>query len=385
MAGAGGLRAISDKQRPSTVVTLSATLQRYGVNTFTFGLVLFLLPLFTLTGSKSTEGPLLLLALASLLAGCAVTAAGLLMMLVGFVFSKGPHIALKRWLIYRRISRLPYEVRCVLALAAASRGGRVALPTDLPEAQQLLQDGYLEVALCRGPASIFRLRPDLVVTLRFGVPIGNPPRLRTKPRTWLADAEDVARAHLIRNLPPFRLSAGPVAATKAADAWLTSRLPWRLTPSHSLVDRITCGRPVVMDRRTWDALPERPLPDRLNIVVTRSERAQEWIMMDGGEVAETLDEALLLAQGEIAGSEIDVVHVIGGPALLRSALKDCDLIDLTERADDEAPPPTPFGPPDWEEISRENLPAKAGDPPVLRRVLSRSRKVPTAPDRLSIS
>jgi dihydrofolate reductase len=140
-----------------------------------------------------------------------------------------------------------------------------------------------------------------------------------------------------------------------------------------------------MDRRTWDALPERPLPDRLNIVVTRSERAQEWIMMEEGEVADTLTEALLLAQGEIAGSEVDVVHIIGGPALFRSALKDCDLIDLTEEMNDQAAAPSPFSPPDWQEMSREHLPSEGDDPPVFRRVLSRSRKLTTPDDRLTIS
>ena len=35
---------------------------------------------------------------------------------------------------------------------------------------------------------------------------------------------------------------------------------------------LTSGHVVVMGRKTWDSLPKKPLPDRLNIVITSQER-----------------------------------------------------------------------------------------------------------------
>jgi dihydrofolate reductase len=48
-------------------------------------------------------------------------------------------------------------------------------------------------------------------------------------------------------------------------------LPWRLPEDMAHFKRTTLGCPVIMGRKTWDSLPAkfRPLPGRLNVVVTR--------------------------------------------------------------------------------------------------------------------
>ena len=48
-------------------------------------------------------------------------------------------------------------------------------------------------------------------------------------------------------------------------------LPWHLPEDMAHFKRTTLGCPVIMGRKTWDSLPPkfRPLPGRLNIVVTR--------------------------------------------------------------------------------------------------------------------
>ena len=48
-------------------------------------------------------------------------------------------------------------------------------------------------------------------------------------------------------------------------------LPWHLPEDLAHFKRTTLGCPVIMGRKTWDSLPPRfrPLPGRLNIVVTR--------------------------------------------------------------------------------------------------------------------
>ena len=48
-------------------------------------------------------------------------------------------------------------------------------------------------------------------------------------------------------------------------------MPWHLPEDLAHFKRQTQGCPVVMGRKTWDSLPPRfrPLPGRMNIVVTR--------------------------------------------------------------------------------------------------------------------
>jgi dihydrofolate reductase len=79
---------------------------------------------------------------------------------------------------------------------------------------------------------------------------------------------------------------------------------------------VTCDAPegqrnaVVMGRRTWESteVAGRPLPRRLNVIVTRGELA----VPDGAVVAHTLEEAV--AVGGVAN-----VYVVGGAELFRAA------------------------------------------------------------------
>ncbi|CAN7731097.1 dihydrofolate reductase [Pseudorhodoferax sp. LjRoot39] len=73
-------------------------------------------------------------------------------------------------------------------------------------------------------------------------------------------------------------------------------LPWRLPEDMAHFKATTMGCPVVMGRKTWDSLPPRfrPLPGRINIVLTR--RA-DW-QADGALRAASLEEALGLCPAE---------------------------------------------------------------------------------------
>ena len=65
-------------------------------------------------------------------------------------------------------------------------------------------------------------------------------------------------------------------------------LPWRLKSDMAFFKQVTMGKPIVMGRKTWDSLPRRPLPGRLNIVVTR----QSGFAADGAEVFSSIGAAL---------------------------------------------------------------------------------------------
>lgn len=49
------------------------------------------------------------------------------------------------------------------------------------------------------------------------------------------------------------------------------RLPWRLPEDLKWFKRATVGKSIIMGRRTWDSLPYKPLPYRVNIVLTHKE------------------------------------------------------------------------------------------------------------------
>lgn len=67
-------------------------------------------------------------------------------------------------------------------------------------------------------------------------------------------------------------------------------LPWHIPEDMAHFRKQTAGAPVIMGRKTWDSLPPkfRPLPGRVNIVVTRQ---REW-SADGAVAASSLEEAV---------------------------------------------------------------------------------------------
>lgn len=69
-------------------------------------------------------------------------------------------------------------------------------------------------------------------------------------------------------------------------------MPWHVPEDLKHFQRTTAGKPVIMGRRTWESLPEtyKPLPGRVNIIVTRSVNGIEY--RNGGIWVPCLDMAL---------------------------------------------------------------------------------------------
>lgn len=113
-------------------------------------------------------------------------------------------------------------------------------------------------------------------------------------------------------------------------------LLWHESADQKHFREATMGCPVIMGRKTWDALPPRfrPLPGRRNIVVTRN---AAW-RAEGAEAAPSLEAALAMASA--AGK----AFVIGGGELYAQAMAHADELVLTEidavfdRADAYFPP-----------------------------------------------
>ena len=136
-------------------------------------------------------------------------------------------------------------------------------------------------------------------------------------------------------------------------------LPWRVSSDLKRFKAITMGKPVLMGRKTWDSLPNKPLAGRNNIVLTRDANFHP----DGAWAFSDLSAALGSARAMAQAEGVDEVCVIGGTALFAAALPQADRLYLTEV--DAAPEGDAFFPAfdesQFREVSREVFPAGAKD------------------------
>lgn len=104
------------------------------------------------------------------------------------------------------------------------------------------------------------------------------------------------------------------------------QLPWRLRDDLIWFKQITHRSCVIMGRNTWDSLPRRPLPNRINWVVTRNPN----LTVEGATVSGDLLTAISAARGVAARAAQDQIFVIGGAELYAAAMPHADRIYLTQ-------------------------------------------------------
>ncbi len=126
-------------------------------------------------------------------------------------------------------------------------------------------------------------------------------------------------------------------------------LPWDIPEDMAHFKRVTMGKPVIMGRKTFESIG-RPLPERKNIVMTRSGS------IDGCSVAGSIEEALALAEGA------DEAMVIGGASVYEQFMPLARRIYLTkidrDFKGDAFFPELDYN--EWEEVSR--IEGKGGFP-----------------------
>ncbi|PAP94669.1 dihydrofolate reductase [Mesorhizobium wenxiniae] len=151
-------------------------------------------------------------------------------------------------------------------------------------------------------------------------------------------------------------------------------LPWRLSSDLKRFKADTMGKPIIMGRKTYEGIG-RPLPGRLNIVVTRD---KAW-RAEGVEVVHSLDEAISLAKVRgrcMAGA--DEICVIGGGEIYAQALPLADRLHVTHilaAVDGDAHFP-PIDPDLWRIVRSQDVPAGEKDTQATRySVYERRRDV----------
>jgi dihydrofolate reductase len=166
------------------------------------------------------------------------------------------------------------------------------------------------------------------------------------------------------------LSAGPVARAKNGVIGRRGKLPWRLSDDLAFFKKTTIGKPVIMGRKTWDSLPLKPLPGRLNIVLSRDGSFEPARAV----VCETFTEALEIAREHAREDGVNEICVIGGAALFELVLPQARRLYLTEvEAEVEGDVFFPaFDESRWTEVSREHHEAdEKNQYPFTIRVLER--------------
>ena len=136
-------------------------------------------------------------------------------------------------------------------------------------------------------------------------------------------------------------------------------LPWRLKSDLALFKANTLGKPIIMGRKTWDSLPRKPLPGRMNVVLSRDGSFEPA----NAVVCESFLEAVQMAREQAQEDGADEVCVIGGRTLFEMALPKAKRLYITEvdaEVDGDVTFPA-FDEAAWTEVRREEHPAGEGD------------------------
>lgn len=100
------------------------------------------------------------------------------------------------------------------------------------------------------------------------------------------------------------------------------QMAWHVPDDLKHFKALTLGKPVVMGRTTYESLPKKPLPGRLNVVLSRTTVPQQdpqvvWVA--------SLEEAW----HRCAAQHAQEVMVIGGAHVYAQVLPQCDVLYLT--------------------------------------------------------
>jgi len=124
-------------------------------------------------------------------------------------------------------------------------------------------------------------------------------------------------------------------------------IPWHIPEDLEHFKDKTTGHTVVMGRKTFESLPDsfKPLPNRQNIVLTRSDFSPE---NESVNIANSLEEAW-------KKSENERVFIIGGAGVYKQCMEEADKMILTEIKEEyEGDTFFPeYSKENWKEVERE--------------------------------
>lgn len=142
-----------------------------------------------------------------------------------------------------------------------------------------------------------------------------------------------------------------------------NKLPWYLPNDLKYFKQVTMGKPVVMGRKTYESIG-RPLPGRVNIIITRQADYQPPGANDSVKIVASLEAARELAESICLIDGQDEAMIIGGAEIYTQALDLVDRLYLTEvhaEVDGDACFPE-FDRSKWEKVAGEDFSAEGPNP-----------------------
>jgi dihydrofolate reductase len=111
-----------------------------------------------------------------------------------------------------------------------------------------------------------------------------------------------------------------VAAAENGVIGNNNTMPWSIKGNLAHFKEMTMGWPCVMGRKTWESIPKKPLPGRLNIIVSKTMTAEN---SPDVKIFSSLSSAIEYCAG------YEKVFICGGESIYKQALPLADKIDFT--------------------------------------------------------
>ena len=111
-----------------------------------------------------------------------------------------------------------------------------------------------------------------------------------------------------------------VAASTNNAIGINNQLPWHLPTDMKFFKNTTWGMPVIMGRKTFESMNSKPLPGRMNIVISR-----QSLTIPGVAVVSSIDDAI----NEAFRTDCKEAFVIGGGEIFANIINDASRLYMT--------------------------------------------------------
>jgi len=98
-------------------------------------------------------------------------------------------------------------------------------------------------------------------------------------------------------------------------------IPWSVKEDMAHFRELTMGSPCIMGRKTWESLPKKPLPGRLNIIISKS--MTDNIPENNVKVFQSFSSAVDYCRDH------EKIFICGGASVYREALVLADKMEIT--------------------------------------------------------
>lgn len=130
----------------------------------------------------------------------------------------------------------------------------------------------------------------------------------------------LASLYRIRTMTKPKISIIAAISKEKRALGVQNRLLWKIEGDLPRFKKLTTGHPIIMGRKTYESIG-RPLPNRINIVITRNPDFKA----EGVLIASSIEEALSMAKEK----EEQEIFIIGGGEIYKQGFPFANRLYLT--------------------------------------------------------